>query len=208
MNKKLRENSFDAAPGGMNGTVNYAPTYGTFASPDVSQNPNQFYNSNNNKALGPNSNNTTTGPDSGSIQKDLNAIYSKKETPSPDEIITGIHYEESRMSKRNRQLAKELVVKNLRNDPKFYSSLHHMNISDQDMVNNMEENKKTAPIKESMGHPNDVKARLKITPNVEETKKIFADMEKASEKKYVVNSQICDVMKELWAAKKARGFFG
>ena len=53
-------------------------------------------------------------------------------------------------------------------------------------------------------HPNDSAERPKVTPNIEETKKIFADMARGHEKKYVVNAEICDVMKEMWAAKNAR----
>ena len=53
-------------------------------------------------------------------------------------------------------------------------------------------------------HPNDSSERPKVTPNIEETKKIFADMARGYDKKYVVNSQICDVMKEMWAAKLHR----
>ena len=66
-----------------------------------------------------------------------------------------------------------------------------LNIDDQDLVS---ENR----------HPNDAPERTKITPNIEETKKIFAEMSIGKDKKYVVNSQICDVMKEMWVAKKAR----
>lgn len=196
--QKLRENSFEGAPGGI-GAMNYGNTYGTFSSPNVSQNPGQFAGSNDNKACNSKSNTAEDIPQTGSIQKDINAVFSKKDTPTPDEVITGIKFELKQMMHQDKRLAKERVLANLRKDPHFYGSLRMLGIDDKTMMDNPINN----PMNESK-HPNDSPAKLKVTPNIAETKKIFAEMAKANEKKYVVNSQIVDVMKELWAAKNQR----
>lgn len=192
--KNIKENEFAAAPGGTNGTLNYGQSYGTFSSPNASQNPSQFSNSNNNKAMGSNSNTRQDTVNSGSMAKDLNTIYSKKETPSPDEVVTGIKYELSQMIKKDKALAKQKVVKNLKTNPKFYSSLQQLNIDDKTMMDNVTENK----------HPNDRVASEKIKVNSIETKKIFTEMANLRDNKYVVNSNIVDAMKQSWDLKNKR----
>jgi hypothetical protein len=186
-NRPIKENAFDAAPGGTTGTVTSQPGAwaATPSSPDVSQNPAHFQKSDRNKAK---------NQPQQSLNKDLDALYSKRQTPTPDEIITGIKYEMGQQIKKDKAEAKRSVLTNLKKDPKFYSNLKQLNITDKDMVDNMTENR----------HPNDAPAKPSVKPNIEETKKIFAEMAQGYGKKYVVNSQICDVMKEMWAAKNAR----
>jgi hypothetical protein len=190
----IKENSFDGAPGGTSGTLGYQTPYGTPSGLDNSQNPGAFDSSNKNKSLGNKGNTTSDLPRTGSIGRDLDQLYAKKDTPTPDEVISGIKYEMGQQIKKDKAEAKQLVLQNLRKDSKFYSGMKMLGITDKDMVDNMTESK----------HPNDAPARPKVTPNIEETKKIFAEMAKGLEKKYVVNSQICDVMKEMWAAKTQR----
>lgn len=190
----IKENAFDAAPGGTAGAITYQAPYGTHASPTVSQNPAQFDSSNRNKVGGIKGNTAKNIPKDGNMQRDLNTLYAKKDVPSPDEVVTGIKYEMGQQIKKDPALAKRTVVKNLKKDPHFYSTLKMMNIDDKSMVDNMTESK----------HPNDAPARDKVTPNIEETKKIFQQMGQAHGKKYVVNSQIVDVMREMWAAKQER----
>lgn len=250
-NRPVKENAFDPAPGGAAGAITYQAPYGTPSGPNQTQDPDHFQSSNRNKAR--------NQPKHGNRQKDLDQLYASSRTaPTPDDIITGMKYEMGQQIKKNKAEAKAAVVANLKKDPKFYSSLKQLNISDKDMVDNMTENThpnagidtqvynklqelktfKTTdyiglrlmreqltnslirlansgkiyfdgttatakPINESR-HPNDSAERPKVKPNIEETKKIFADMAKGHEKKYVVNAQICDVMKEMWAAKHAR----
>lgn len=245
----IRENEFFPAPGGTNGTVNYQTGYGTFSSPDASQTPDHFTQGK--KHVGNNSNtrkNADTNPES-----DINAIYAKKDTPTPDEVVTGIKYELGQQIKKDKALAKQTVLTNLKKDPHYYGKLKMLNIDDESMLQNMSENKsdaadrivsmknaghgkwigscghvikqcrcphgsemefktlslcdacknKSKSLQESK-HPNDAPERAKVTPNIEETKKIFAEMSKGRDNKYVVNSQISDVMKEMWEKKKQR----
>jgi hypothetical protein len=184
---QVKENSFDGAPGGGAGSLTYQAPYATPASPDVSQNPGAFDSNNRNKAA--------NQPQKGVLKKDVDQLYANPRTaPTPDDVITGLKYETGQQIKKDPASAKKIVIANLKKDPKFYTSLKHLNITDRDMVDNMTENR----------HPNDAPERPKIKPNIEETKKIFAEMAVGYGKKYVVNSQICDVMKEMWAAKNAR----
>ena len=193
-NAPIKENEFFGAPGGSSGTVSYGTPYGTPSGPNTSQDPSHFQGSDNNKAVNQMGNTAKESPKAGSMKKDLAAIYAKKDTPSPDEIVAGIKYEMGQQNKKDKRMAKEAVLSNLKKDPHFYTSLKMLNIDDKSMVDNMTESK----------HPNDAPARDKVTPNIEETKRIFAEMQQGKQKKYVVNSQICDVMKEMWEAKKAR----
>jgi hypothetical protein len=186
-NRPVKENAFDAAPGGAAGAISYQAPYGTPAGPNQSQDPDHFQSSHRNKADSKNKQGVTG--------QDLDQLYASPQTsPTPDEIIAGMKYEMGQQIKKDKPSAKKAVVANLKKDPKFYSSLKQLNISDKDMVDNMTENR----------HPNDAPARPAVKPNIEETKKIFAEMAKGHDKKYVVNAEICDVMKEMWAAKNAR----
>jgi len=189
----IKENEFFPAPAG-NGSINTQPGWGTFSSPDVSQNSPNFDHSANNKSIGSNSNTRKDVPNAKTMQQDLNAIYAKKDTPNPDEIVAGIKYEMSQQIKTDKQKAKQAVVANLKKDPHYYRNLKMLNINDDDMVKNMNENK----------HPNDGPLREKITTNSTETKKIFEDMTKQKDNRYVVNSKIVDVMKEMWDEKRKR----
>jgi len=253
----LPENSFDGSPGGSAGAIGYAAPYGTPGGPDNSQNPTAFDSNNTNKQRGNQGATTTAFQETGSMEKDLDILYSKRNSPSADEIVSGIKFEMGNQTKKDKGEAKQIVLQNLKKNPKFYSSLAMLGITDTDMVNNMNENTsnsgldlqvynklqelKTFKLGDYIGlrimneqlnnslirlansnkiyfdgmtatskdlnesrHPNDAPEKLKVKPNIEETKKIFADMAKGHDQKYVVNSQICDVMKEMWVAKNAR----
>ena len=191
----INENSFEGGVGGFTGTVNTQPGYGTFASPEVSQNSNNFSHSDQNKAVNQHGNTRKDAPGTGSLNQDVNALFSKKNTPTPDEVAAGIKYELGQQIKKDKFEAKKLVLANLKKDPKFYSSLKMLNVDDESMVN-MSEQKK---------HPNDTKSLTeKVSVNMDEAKKIFSEMAKDKDKKFVVNSGISQVMDEMWAEKRQR----
>lgn len=104
----------------------------THSSPDVSQAPNAFAGSNQNKAGG----NLLGTVDSGSMANNVDAIYAKKDVPSPDEVACGYKYELNNMTAKDKAKAKELVMANLRKDPHHYSKLNHLNIDDKTMQMN------------------------------------------------------------------------
>lgn len=194
----VKENEFYGAPGGGAGTISYGIGYGTPSSPDISQNTDAFSSNNTNKAVNQGGNTAKDAPKSGSAEQALNAIYAKKDTPTPDEIITGIKYELKNQIKKDKGKAKEEVLKNLRTDPHYYSSLRMLGIDDEHMMDNV------TAMSETKQHPNDAPAKMKVTSNIDETKKIFAEMVKNKDEKYVVNSGICDVMKQIREAKIQR----
>ena len=70
-----------------------------------------------------------------------------------------------------------------------------LNIDDEHMMDNMTEQKQ---------HPNDRPKTTKVTSNIDETKKIFTELLKEKDSKYVVNSGISEVMKEMWQNKQNR----
>jgi hypothetical protein len=175
MTKKINiipENSFEGAPaGGTGGTVNYQTPYGT---PNyASQDPSKFHSSNANKVMGKNSNTAKDVPDPEEMEKDINTIYKKKKVPTADQVIAGLQFELHNMIKPDKRKAKELVIKNLKEDPDWYGKLHHMNIDDKHM---------------------------KV--DVQETKKIFTELAAQKQKKYVVNQGIVDVIRDLQEQRK------
>lgn len=191
----LNENSFEGGVAGFGGVVNTQTGYGTFASPEVSQNSHNFAHSDNNKAVGQHGNTRKDAPGTGSLNQDVNAVFAKGKTPTPDEVAAGIKYELGQQIKKDKFEAKKLVMANLKKDPKFYSSLKMLNVDDESMVKNMSEKKQ---------HPNDKPMTEKVKVNTDEAKKIFAEMAQAKDNKYVVNSGISEVMAEMWEAKKQR----
>lgn len=189
--QQVKENEFFGAPGGTSGTINYQAGYGTHASPDVTQDPAHFQTG---KSMDQHSNTAKEVPQTGSMEKDLQQIYSKKDTPTPDDVVAGMKYELGQQIKKDKRKAKEAVLANLKKDPHFYSKLKQLNVDDESMTQNMNESR----------HPNDAPARPKVTSNVDATKKIFAELAKGKDEKFVVNSGICDVMKQMWVDKQAR----
>lgn len=139
MNKNINENDLGdrMATGisyGTSGIVN--PGVSTYASPDVSQHPINFYPVGQNKIDSYNSM-RVTGPD----QKDIDFIKNKV---TPDEILAGLDYELKRMFYKNKSHAKQMVVDNLKKDPKYYSKLNMLNIEDNFMKENKSHYKKMA----------------------------------------------------------------
>jgi len=188
---KLKENSFDGAPGGLAGAVNTQPGWGTFASPGNSQFPDRFDQQHKNKA-GDQEGGPAGGkgpqadmPQQDKLRSDVNQIFKKADTPNPDEIASGLQFELGRMNPRDKVRAKQIVLTNMKTDPHYYSNLHMLNIDDKKM--NMNE----------------------ISRNVNKTEvgKIFQEMADERPKKFEVKPEIAAVMKELWQRKEARSLW-
>lgn len=190
----IKENSFDAAPGGAAGAITYQTPYGTPFGPNQTQDPDHFESDNIHKE--------TEMSKLGITDEDLEELYSisGKTPPTPDEIISGLQYELSQQTKKNPEEAKQQVIANLRKNTKFYSELNHLNVNDKAMVDNMDIKEQSYEFR----HPNDPAKRFSVNLNIEEMKKIFKDMAKEKDNKYATNPQISDVMKEMWTAKKSR----
>jgi len=131
MNRNINENDLGdrMATGisyGTSGLVN--PGVSTYSSPDVSQHPINFYPVGQNK-IDSYTSMRVTGPD----QKDIDAVKNKV---TPDEVLSGLDYELKRMFYKNKANAKQIVVDNLKKDPKYYSKLNMLNINDEFMNEN------------------------------------------------------------------------
>lgn len=185
MHNVVKENSFGGAPGGWAGTSNYGGSYGTFASPDVSQNPNKFASSNRNKAVNQFAGTGTF--ETGSLttvdgNKEVDTLFTKKDKPTVDDVITGLKYEMGKMITPNREVAKRLVIQNLKKSPKYYTNLDMLNINDSNPITGS-----ATPV------------------NIQETKRVLDDMiaQRADDWK-VENQAVSDIMQEMLAKKKER----
>jgi len=144
MDKFTIENTFDGAPGGAAGISSVGPGYGTPAGGNITQNPSSFSASekgvnhignqpSGSQDLDSDNIQPPLGPDSASIDNQVNQIFSKKITPSPDEILMALQYELNNMVKRDKSIAKQAVLNNLKQDPQYYSRLGMLNIDDEKM---------------------------------------------------------------------------
>ena len=137
MSENLKENAFDPAPGGSAGSINMQPG-SSFATQNSSfQNPSKFDSSHYNQYF---DSNVTGQPDtrkvdqSGSFDKDVEQLFKNKQKPTPDDVLCGIQYELQNMVKKDKRVAKELVIQNMKkHGPKYYSKLGMLNINDKNM---------------------------------------------------------------------------
>jgi len=186
----IRENNFEGGGGGAGGMSGLGGSYGTYSSPDAVQDPDHFEGSNANKAMGSTSNTSKGLVSPAELKAGVNQIMSKKETPTPDDVISGLQYEMGKMIKKDKAVAKGIVIGNLRKDPHYYRDLNQLNSSEDAITQNIRENMNTDDIRGGV--------------NISETKKIFADMFKAHENKYDVDSRIIDAFRESVANKNKR----
>ena len=179
MSKKrpIKENQFDMGIAGTTGAISYGPGWGTFASPNVSQDTSKF-DKIGSKSLGSNSN-TATGAaaTADALDAEVEKIYSKTDTPSPDEVLTGLKYELQNMIKKDKAWAKEIVLHNLKQDPHYYGKLGMWNIDDKEMMN-------VEPIQKTSNDP--LKERIAV----------LDEMIAARVKKIEMSQEIKDALKE------------
>jgi hypothetical protein len=197
MNKpRIKENSFDGAPGGLLGTVTDRPDLSTFTSPNAIQEPNKFNTiSDKNKTPIDTHSNTTKGVPEQPIDKQraIDQVYSKPKVPTSDQVQAGIDYELHNMIKPDKNKAEEIVMTNLMQNPDHYGKLNQLNIDDDEMVKSIGSKEADMPLTEVL---------KKV--NMEETKKIFDSMVVKKDTKFVVNQGISDIMKGLWEARNSR----
>ena len=246
------ENSFEGAPGGGSGTLNYQTGYGTPGGGNISQNQSKFSSSDktsdhfqpntasgsaatpemkdrpdrtgNNQGIdgtdsrkntvktgypdgkivntsddgttdndgegvaGQKMGNKITSPagaaDNAQSEKPLNPdqqfdpqvdqlFKGKKQTPSPDEIMSALQYELSQMVKKDKAIAKQTVLKNLKTDPHYYSKLNMLNIDDKNMKVDESTFSKTKAVLDEMIAAKKKSVAIADTP---ELRKIFKDL--------------------------------
>ena len=119
------------------------------------------------------------------LDKQVDKIFTKKITPTPDDVLSALQYELSQMVKKDKYIAKQVVLKNIKQDPKYYSRLKNLNIDDDTMM-----------VSESNIMSEDIK---KTT--IEKTKNVLDQMisERQKKKTPIKNStEINGIFKELW----------
>ena len=76
--------------------------------------------------------NTPLDPDK-QYDPQVDQLFQKKQTPSTDEIMSGLQFELSNMVCKDKAIAKQTVLQNLKKNPFFYSRLNMLNIDDDKM---------------------------------------------------------------------------
>lgn len=175
----FKENNMSQIP--IGGQPTLTGQYGTYASPDVTQNPGSFpADSSKVNIVPPVDQDVKSKIDPEQYKKDVETVKTKV---TPDDIIQGIEYELKKQIYKNKMVAKETVVQNLKKNPRFYRDLD-MLTGGQEMMS--ENNQKT------------------------EISKIIQDMSIASktrervEQKYGNFDAIKKLMDEKWEEKKQR----
>lgn len=173
---QIKENSFDAAPGGNAGAISYQAPIGSHSSPSNYQDPSKFHSSDYNKYYDKDKSGSpdvsVTGT-SGSLDKDIETLFKRKQKPTVDDVLCGIQYELQSMIHKDKGVAKERVINNMRKyGPKYYTGLNMLNVDDKKM---------------------DVSETMKERINVI-NRSIFERDKKREPMK--INSQIQDIIKE------------
>lgn len=105
---------------------------GTYTSPDVTQNPGSFpADGSNVNIVPPVDQDIKSKIDPEQYQKDVEDIKTKV---TPDDIIQGMQYELKKQIYKNRMVAKETVVQNLKSNPRYYRDLGMLGMT-PDMMN-------------------------------------------------------------------------
>lgn len=157
---------------------------GTYASPDVTQNPGSFpADSSNVNVVPPVDQDIKSKIDPEQYQKDVEDVKTKV---TPDDIIQGMQYELKKQIYKNKMVAKETVVQNLKENPRYYRDLGMMGMTPDMMNENQKE--KIGDIIRDMANQSKTRERV--------------------EQKYGNFEAIKKLMEEKWEEKKKRRNYG
>ena len=105
---------------------------GTYASPDVTQNPGSFpADGSNVNIVPPVDQDVKSKIDPEQYKKDVEDVKTKV---TPDDIIQGMQYELKKQIYKNKMVAQETVVQNLKTNPRYYRDLGMLGMT-PDMMN-------------------------------------------------------------------------
>jgi hypothetical protein len=142
----LGDRMMQGLPYGQGGAIAGAVEPGvldTFSSPDVVQDLNKFgtmVDKSNLTAKQTQANISPFAPYNGKDPWDyVKDVEQIKYKVTPDEIIMGIDYEMKKLVLKDKQVAKQNVVNNLKNDHQYYSKLHMLDIEDGEEEKKSEE---------------------------------------------------------------------
>ena len=122
----------------------------------------------------------------------VDQVFQKKDTPSPDEVMSALQYELTNMVTKDKTIAKQTVLANLKQDPHHYSTLQNLNIDDDKMkVDEMNESKQTKLVDQS---------------TFDKTKAVLDEMIAARQKNVAVANtpEINQIFKDLTDKRQAR----
>ena len=114
-------------------------------------------------------------PDNREFDKDVDQMFKKKITPTPDELMSALQYELNQMVKKDKYVAKATVLKNLKEDPKYYSRLDMLNIDDDKMKVDESTYSKTKAVLDDMIARNKRQKQIPVQKS-KEMDKIFKDL--------------------------------
>lgn len=118
--------------------------------------------------------NTPLDPDK-QYDTQVDQIFTKKQTPSPDEIMSALQYELGNMVCKDKAIAKQTVLQNLRTDPLFYSRLNMLNIDDDKMKVDESTFSKTKAVLDQMVAAKQKSVAVANTPEISKIFKELAD---------------------------------
>jgi hypothetical protein len=111
------------------------------------------------------------------FDKQVNTLFQKKETPSPDDLMSALQYELNRMVKKDKTIAKQTVINNLKKDPKYYTNLDMLNIDDDKMKVDESDNSTFTKTKNVLDEMIAQRKSQKAVPaNTDEVNQIFKDL--------------------------------
>lgn len=168
---------------------------GTYSSPDVAQNPGSFpADSSNVNIVPPVDQDIKSKIDPEQYQKDVEDVKTKV---TPDDIIQGLQYELKKQIFKNKMVAKETVVQNLKENPRYYRDLGMMGMT-PDMMD------ESATQKEQSMNENQ---KEKIGDIIRDMANQSKTRERV-EQKYGNFEAIKKLMEEKWEEKKQRRNYG
>ena len=179
--KPLKENEFTGAPAGM-GSIASAPGWGTHSSPDVSQDPSKFGHGGGAKNILP-----AKGPQaqsgSAELARDVDKLMAKPNVPTVDDVACGLDYELSQMVVKEKNLAKQRVIANLKKNPHYYSDLDQLNINMDKTPEEIKKDQQMAErkniFKDMIENHNGFRPKREVTPELEEVmKQMWEDKQK------------------------------
>jgi len=112
------------------------------------------------------------------LDPQVDKLFQKKQTPSPDEVMSALQYELNNMVKKDKFIAKQIVLKNMKSDPHYYSRLDMLNIDDKKMkvdesTSGIDTVTKTKNVLDEMIAERKKQAARASTPEIDE---IFKDL--------------------------------
>lgn len=120
--------------------------------------------------------NKDANPDNKEFDKDVDQMFQKKITPTPDELMSALQYELNNMVRKDKYIAKSIVLKNLKTDPKYYTRLNMLNIDDDKMKVDEATVAKTKAVLDTMIAERKAQSQSQVLGESPEISAIFKDL--------------------------------